>query len=201
MRDRCRRSSGAGVAALICGALAVIPASAQAHRPPELARIEYEAARALALAGDIGRAIDHYNDALRVDSEDVEALFDLAWLYATSDRPEYRDASRAVVLAEKLVELTHYKQRKSTTGANWPKSFKIRCSHVLATAFASAGNFQWAAEYARQAFAAASKLAGDSHTAEAAQLLADSKRLKDMYEAGQFVRRTDARAGLVLPPR
>lgn len=177
-------------------------AAAQPHVAPAPAQVAYEEARRLVLAGDVHRAVVRYIDALQADSDYVDALYDLAWIYSTSEDSDVRDPATAVVLAEKLVELTHYKERKSTAGSNWPKPFKIRCSHVLATAFASNGNFEWAAEYARQAFAAASKLAHDAPTPEATQLLGDSRQFVALYEA----RRPYHPAGqngsaVVLPPR
>ncbi len=55
-------------------------------------------------------AIEHYQEALRLDPDNAEAQNDLAWLYATSDDPKFRNSQAALEHARRAVELTHWTQ-------------------------------------------------------------------------------------------
>jgi membrane associated rhomboid family serine protease/tetratricopeptide (TPR) repeat protein len=56
------------------------------------------------------QAILHYQDALRRDPRLAEAHNNLAWLYATSEDPRYRDPKKALEHARRAVELTEWKE-------------------------------------------------------------------------------------------
>lgn len=150
---------------------------------------DFRTARMLAEDGDLTRAIVFYRRVLQRDPEHVEASNDLAWLFATSPDPGLRNPPEAVRLASVAVEASHYKQRVSTTGANWPKTFKIRASHTMAVAYASAGDFALAAEYCRQALAAAEKLHRVTNDAESTQLVGDSRIFLALFESRRPYRR------------
>ncbi len=52
------------------------------------------------------RAIDAYENVLRIDPENVHALNNLAWLYATCPDPEFTDPPTALKLAQKAFEIS-----------------------------------------------------------------------------------------------
>ena len=68
------------------------------------------AARASVLArrDRIDEAIGDYRRALQLDAQLPAALVDLAWILATSDRPDIRAPDQAVRLAERAAQLTKY---------------------------------------------------------------------------------------------
>jgi tetratricopeptide (TPR) repeat protein len=72
-------------------------------------------------------AVAHYERALAVDPDLAPALVDLAWIRATSDRPDVRAPLEAVRLARHVDELT---QHRSATVAD-----------TLGAAYAAAGNY------------------------------------------------------------
>jgi membrane associated rhomboid family serine protease/tetratricopeptide (TPR) repeat protein len=55
-------------------------------------------------------AIQHYQQALRLEPDDAIVHNNLAWLYATSEDPKFRDAHAALEHARRAVELTHWKE-------------------------------------------------------------------------------------------
>jgi membrane associated rhomboid family serine protease/Flp pilus assembly protein TadD len=57
-----------------------------------------------------GEAIQHFDEALRLNPEMAAAHNDLAWLYSTSDDPRFRDPERALEHARRAVELDHWKE-------------------------------------------------------------------------------------------
>ncbi len=54
---------------------------------------------------DFARAESAYLTALKLAPDNAEALNNLAWLYATSKNPDWRNASKALLLARKAAEL------------------------------------------------------------------------------------------------
>jgi 4-amino-4-deoxy-L-arabinose transferase-like glycosyltransferase len=56
--------------------------------------------------GKVAEAIQHYREALNVDSNNPVVLNNLAWILATASRPELRNGEEAVQLATKAVKLT-----------------------------------------------------------------------------------------------
>ena len=82
-------------------------------------------------------AIADYEAVLRLAPESGSALNNLAWVLATSTDEKLRDGKRSIELATKACELTEYKQ-----------------GHILSTlaaAFAEAGDFAKAREWAAKA--------------------------------------------------
>jgi tetratricopeptide (TPR) repeat protein len=87
--------------------------------------------------GKIAEAIQHYRQALAVDSNNPVVLNNLAWILATANKPELRDGQEAVRLATKAVKLTDFR-RPIFIG-------------TLAAAYAEAGQFSQACEMANVA--------------------------------------------------
>jgi len=87
--------------------------------------------------GKIAEAIQHYRQALAVDSNNPVVLNNLAWILATANKPELRDGEEAVRLATKAVKLTDFR-RPIFIG-------------TLAAAYAEAGQFSQACEMANVA--------------------------------------------------
>ncbi|MBZ5515277.1 MAG: rhomboid family intramembrane serine protease [Acidobacteriia bacterium] len=54
-------------------------------------------------------AIKHYQEALKLNPNDAVAHNNLAWLYATSEEQQFRDAKGALEHAQKAVELSHWR--------------------------------------------------------------------------------------------
>ena len=67
----------------------------------------YNLARALFDTGTLEPAIEEYRRAIELDPEDADALADLAWVLATSERADIRDGTAAVRLAERAATLTN----------------------------------------------------------------------------------------------
>lgn len=90
--------------------------------------------------GRYSRALASYEEALRLDPEDFDALNELAWLLATCPDAGIRDGRRAVELASRACRLD--------LGI-----ISAACVDTLAAAHAEAGDFEAAAESERQAIA------------------------------------------------
>ena len=87
--------------------------------------------------GKHAEAINDFESALKLDSEDPSLLNNLAWVLATSPESEVRNGERAIELATKACELTDYE-----------------APHILSTlaaAFAETGNFENAIKWSEQA--------------------------------------------------
>ncbi len=97
----------------------------------------------LAAQGRTTEEIDQLNQAVRLHPDSADALNNLAWALATSPRPELRDGSRAVTLAQRACELTQFK--------------KTMFLGTLAAAQAAAGKFDDAIATAQKACALAAK--------------------------------------------
>jgi tetratricopeptide (TPR) repeat protein len=116
--------------------------------------------RIYALLGDIERALADNLEALRRNPDDARTCNNLAWLWATSPRPEHRDHARAVEYARRACELTQ-----------WQNAGHL---DTLAAACAAAGQFAEAIEFQRRAIA----LAGADEKTEYRSRL-------ELYEAGR----------------
>jgi serine/threonine-protein kinase len=55
-------------------------------------------------------AVAHYQEALRLEPNMAEAHNNLAWLYATSEDPKFRDPKAALEHAQRAVQLTQWKE-------------------------------------------------------------------------------------------
>lgn len=75
---------------------------------PETTRLALEAYR-LNQVGEHRQAIETYESVLRADPEEPNSLNNLAWILATCPDDAIRDGERAVVLAEKACQRTHFK--------------------------------------------------------------------------------------------
>jgi Flp pilus assembly protein TadD len=116
--------------------------------------------------GDTQEAIQHYRNALDMDSNDPVVLNHLAWMLTTAAKPELRDGKEAVRLATRAVELTD-SRRPLYIG-------------TLAAAYAQAGQFPEAVKMA----GAARHLAQVTGQTEVARQNANWRRL---YAAGKTV--------------
>lgn len=104
---------------------------------PNFAEAHYNLGNTFLQTGQAREAIEHYRKALELNPEDLEAQNNLAWLLATSPRPEIRDGPKAVELAERADSLTH--------GAS------PIVAATLAAAYAESGRFAEAVKTARRA--------------------------------------------------
>jgi tetratricopeptide (TPR) repeat protein len=121
-------------------------------------------ALALAGAGQPGAAIEHFQEAIRLRPDWVQAWADLAWLRATSPDAGLRDAAEAVRLASRAAELS---------GGRDPAILD-----TLAAAYASAGRFEEAIHTAQ---------AAESLCAAAPELAAEIRARLELYRAGRPV--------------
>ncbi|HSY74127.1 MAG TPA: tetratricopeptide repeat protein [Dongiaceae bacterium] len=55
-------------------------------------------------------AVAHLETALQINPDDTGAMNNLAWALATNEKPEIRNGARAVQLAQRACELTHYQK-------------------------------------------------------------------------------------------
>jgi tetratricopeptide (TPR) repeat protein len=118
--------------------------------------------------GRAGEAVFHLNEALRLNPDSVEAINNLAWTLATSTEANLRNGVRAVDLAKRACELTHYK-----------KTIYIG---TLAAAYAEAGRFDDAITTAEKACTVAEK-SGDPNLLQRNQeLLALYRRHQPYHE-------------------
>jgi hypothetical protein len=110
--------------------------------------------------------IQHYREALNVDSNNPIVLNNLAWILAATSKTELRNGEEAVRLATKAVDLTEYRQ-PTVIG-------------TLAAAYAEAGRFPQACEMARTARA----LAWITNQKE---IVANNEKLLSLYSSGKTV--------------
>ena len=92
--------------------------------------------------GQLDEGIAHLRRALQLNPDLPAALADLAWILATTDRPEVRAPGEAVRLAERVAELTRHQDATALD--------------TLAVAYAAAGQFDRAVSTAQAALALAS---------------------------------------------
>jgi tetratricopeptide (TPR) repeat protein len=124
----------------------------------------YNIARILYSQGKIGEAIHNYQKALTINNETPQTLFNLSWIYATSENKSFRNGIEAVNLADKLCKATDYRQPLALD--------------ALAAAYAETGNFDKAVGTAQKALRLALQL-GPKELA-----LGLEKRLK-LYQLGR----------------
>ncbi|MFZ1932944.1 MAG: tetratricopeptide repeat protein [Thermoguttaceae bacterium] len=93
--------------------------------------------RALSQQGRFEEAISCYHTALQIDSDDLVALNELAWLRATCPKAAFRNAAEAVFLAEHASKL--------------PNGREATVLDTLAAAYAAAGRFSEAVDVGHKA--------------------------------------------------
>jgi tetratricopeptide (TPR) repeat protein len=71
---------------------------------PDWKELRRAFAENLVRSNNPGEAMEELQKALDLDPNDAETLNDLAWLYATSADPRYRDPAKALELARRAVE-------------------------------------------------------------------------------------------------
>jgi len=101
-------------------------------------------AHLLSREGHAREAIAEFERALALKGDDPQALSGLAWIRATAADASLRDASRAIVLAERAAALTSRRD--------------LSALDALAAAYAAAARFEEAAAVARDAIAQATDL-------------------------------------------
>ncbi len=101
--------------------------------------------------GKFNEAIGHFRQVLRLKPDYVGSLNGLAWILASNPDPKMRDANEAIALAERAAGLTKHQD--------------AAILNTLASAYASAGEYQRAAATARSALDLASA-AKDNELAE-----------------------------------
>jgi tetratricopeptide (TPR) repeat protein len=121
--------------------------------------------------GKVEKTIQHYREALNVDSNNPIVLNNLAWILAANSRPELRNGEEAVPLAARAVELTEYR-------------LPIVIG-TLAAAHAQAGQFSQACEMAQIARALA-WITGQK------EIAANNLKLLSLYSSGKTVDATYA---------
>jgi tetratricopeptide (TPR) repeat protein len=114
--------------------------------------------------GRLRLAFRNFKSALQLNPDEIEALSDLAWLYATQRDPALRNGVEAVRLAEHGCELTSHQD--------------VKLLGALDAAYAEAGFFDQAIATARMTEEVA-RNQGDTRVAEAAQ-----KRM-ELYRSGK----------------
>jgi tetratricopeptide (TPR) repeat protein len=87
--------------------------------------------------GDHAAAIEDFERAFKLKSDDSPLLNNFAWVLATSPDDNVRDGKRAIELATKACELTEYK--------------KPHILSTLAAAYAESGDFENARKWSQQA--------------------------------------------------
>jgi tetratricopeptide (TPR) repeat protein len=127
---------------------------------PESADAHYNLARALLAAAHLPDAVDQLHRAIALEPDVPARIDDLAWILATSSDDAIRNPAEAVSLAEHAAALT---------GRAVPSVLD-----TLGAAYASAGQYELAAQAAREAF----DLASDRNDSDMAS--AFLKRL-DLY--------------------
>ena len=140
-----------------------------AERRPS-AKVQYCLALALHAQGDAERALPHYREAVRLETNNPTYLNDLAWLLATHPNSKLRDGAEAVRLAEEACRLTGGKE--------------ARFFGTLDAAYAEAGRFEEAVNAATKARDLATA-AGQPGIAQAAEERMALYRTKQPYRQAE----------------
>jgi Flp pilus assembly protein TadD len=119
---------------------------------------------ALDQLGRTREAVAQYRDALKLNSDLIAALNNLAWILASNPDDELRDGAEAVRLSERACDLSHYGEPLFIG--------------TLAAAYAEAGRFP-------EAVAAAEKAEQIATTAGLTAVAAKNRQLLELYRAGK----------------
>ena len=104
---------------------------------PNNADLHYNYGFLLEQQSNIAEAVGHYRECVRIKTNHVAALHNLAWHLATSSDQSIRNGKEAFELAKRACELTNYED--------------IRCFDALDAAFAEIGDFPKAIAIATEA--------------------------------------------------
>jgi len=142
-----------GVALAMQGRIddAIVHFSAALKANPESADAHYNLGKCFVALGRTREAITQYQRALRFKPGHPQAANSLAWIYATSENPEFRDGAEAVRLATQACQNTAFRDPLILD--------------TLAAAYAEAGRFSEAVTTARKSLALISS-AGQSELAD-----------------------------------
>ena len=154
---------------------AVAPLRRAVELQPDYFEAHYNLAHALSALGQPHQAVRAFREALRLQPDWPAALRDLAEVLATHPDPGVRDATEAVRLASRAVELVE--ERAADPGFVMNERDDALMLSTLAAAYAAAGRFEDATRTAERAEAVASGSAPDL----AAQISAQRNR----YRSGQ----------------
>ena len=152
-----------------------LPAGAEAEynrflgRHPDDYPFRVKLAALYAETGQSKESIEQLDRLVNYHGEDPQALNGLAWALATTSDPAFQDGSRAVQLAERACELTHYE-----------KTIYIG---TLAAAYAEAGRFDEAVATAQMAIANAQKQ-GETDLVQTNEKLLELYREHKSYHEG-----------------
>jgi spermidine synthase len=116
------------------------------------------------LRGKISSSLDHYRRALKLNPNNLEAMNNLAWIYATHENKKFRNGSEAVRLAQRACELTGYRQGAFVD--------------TLCAAYAEAGRFD-------EAVKAAEKLLDWAESAGQKNRIEKIRNRLELYKAGR----------------
>ncbi|QVL30990.1 tetratricopeptide repeat protein [Telmatocola sphagniphila] len=101
------------------------------------------------------KALKDFTEAIKIDPKSEYAINGEAWLLATCPEPKYRDGKKAVELAQKACELSHFKD--------------LNLVDTLAAAFAEVGKFEEAVKWQEKAIR--NPFASDTEISEAKERL------------------------------
>jgi len=155
--------------------LAIAQLQEVVKRIPEHKQALTALANALVFRGEIGEAIERYKTILQIDPESWSVANNLAWVLATTQHEEFRNAEEAVELAERVC------QASQNTDPGHLDS--------LAAAYAESGRFEEARTTAARAVELAKKAGNEE------QVLKIGQRLL-LYQESQPYRDTDISVGL-----
>jgi Flp pilus assembly protein TadD len=114
---------------------------------PDDARTHSSLGALLATHGQLDEAVTQYRRALQLKPDLPEGLVDLAWILATTDRPDLRAPDEAIRLAERVADLTRHQD--------------ATVLYTLAVAYAAAGRPEQAIMAAQAALDLASSAGRD----------------------------------------
>ncbi len=134
--------------------------------------LRYQFAVALTMQGNARGAVEQYYQLLTLQPDNVEALNNLAWMFAVNASDTVRNGAEAVRLAERACELTA-RQQPVLLG-------------TLAAAYAEAGRYNDAIATAEKARDLAATI-GQKDVAE------KNTQLLDLYRAGKPLREPDVK--------